>query len=60
MSWMLVLGIAWALFVAPLALLVGRSIRLGDRMEPTQDFLSVPDFVPEARAESWVAVAGPR
>jgi hypothetical protein len=41
MSWMLVIGIAWAFFAAPLALLVGRSIRLGDRMQPTQEFVSV-------------------
>jgi hypothetical protein len=46
MSWMLIAGSAWALLSAPLALLVGRSIRLADQREPTPTCPAVPDFLP--------------
>jgi len=53
MSWMLILGVAWAGLAAPLALLVGRSIRLADRMQESESGVTVPDFVPE----QWTASA---
>lgn len=46
MSWMLIAGTAWVLLAAPVALLIGRSIRLADTVE-SQSQLAVPDFVPE-------------
>ena len=46
MSLMLILASAWALLAAPVALLIGRSIRLADTME-SRSQLAVPDFVPE-------------
>ena len=45
MSWMLIVGTAWAALAAPVALLIGRSVRLADRHEGTSS--PVPDFVPE-------------
>jgi hypothetical protein len=46
MSWLLVLGTAWALLSAPLALLVGRSIRCADQAVVACREPAVPDFVP--------------
>ena len=46
MSWMLVLATTWALLSAPLALLVGRMIRLGDQRQKAAIRPAVPDFVP--------------
>jgi hypothetical protein len=51
---MLIAGSAWALLTAPLALLVGRSIRLADQRESTHACPAVPDFVPD----DWAASAG--
>jgi hypothetical protein len=47
MGWMLIAGSAWALLTAPLALLVGRWIRLADQQESTHAWPAVPDFVPD-------------
>ena len=47
MSWLLVVGTAWATLATPLALLLGRSVRLADRREAAQLHLLLPDFVPE-------------
>ena len=46
MSWLLVLAITWALLSAPLALLVGRVVRLGDQRREATTRPAVPDFVP--------------
>ncbi len=46
MSWMLIVGISWALLSVPLGLLIGRSIRLCDERESAQSQPAVPDFVP--------------
>ena len=46
MSWMLIAGTAWAALAAPLALLIGRSIRMADRQQVASP--QAPDFVPES------------
>jgi hypothetical protein len=57
MSWLLVLGTAWVVLAAPLALVVGRAIRLRDQLESRASCRVVPDFVPE----HWAApTAGTR
>ena len=50
MSALLIVGTAWAALSAPLALLIGRSIRLADRTEQSLH-PRVPDFVPEVWTE---------
>ena len=47
MSWLLIVGTAWAALAAPLALLFGRSVRLADHMASAQAHLSLPDFLPD-------------
>jgi|1185.fasta_scaffold971497_1 hypothetical protein len=47
MSWILIMGAAWPLLATPLALLVGRSIRLADKRDSSQALLDAPTFVPE-------------
>ena len=51
MTLLLILGCAWALLATPVALLVGRSIRLADTVE-SRSQLAVPDFMPEHWASS--------
>ena len=46
MSWILVIAAVWTLLSAPLALLVGRAIRLGDQRRAAEAPPAVPDFVP--------------
>ena len=46
MSWLLILGTAWALLSAPLALLVGRSIRCAEQASVPIPEVAIPDFVP--------------
>ncbi len=46
MTWLLVVGAVWMAFAVPVALLIGRSIRLGDRIEPREGPVGVPDRVP--------------
>ncbi|SFF51509.1 hypothetical protein [Blastococcus tunisiensis] len=47
MSWMLILLSAWVATAVPLALLIGRTIRLADRRAAAAP-AALPDFVPEA------------
>ncbi len=54
MSWVLVVGTAWVVAATPLAVLIGRSVRLADRRQLAQPGLVVPDFVPD----DWAASAG--
>jgi hypothetical protein len=46
MTWLLVVAIAWTALAVLVALLVGRSIRLGDRMQRPAAGIGVPDSVP--------------
>lgn len=51
MHWLILLGIAWVLLAAGLAVVVGRGVRHADRMERTRteevsSFSPVPDTVP--------------
>jgi hypothetical protein len=51
MSWMLVLAATWLLLSLPLALLLGRMIRVVDQRSAATPPPVVPDFVPA----SWTA-----
>lgn len=53
MSLLLIVGTAWACASAPLALLIGRSMRLADRMDESRPQSAVPDLVPA----HWTAPA---
>jgi hypothetical protein len=44
MGLMLVLGITWVLVAAPLALVLGRSIRLGDHLESPRNYWFQPEI----------------
>lgn len=46
MSWLLILAAAWTLLSVPLALLVGRMIRIGDLRRAAEARQAVPDHVP--------------
>ena len=46
MSWMLIILVAWAAVAAPLALVIGRTIRLRDVRADLPAHLVAPDFVP--------------
>jgi hypothetical protein len=47
MSWLLVLTTVWVVASTPLAVLIGRSIRLADRRGTAQTGLVAPAFVPD-------------
>jgi hypothetical protein len=47
MSWLLIVGGAWTAAAVPLALVIGRSVRLADLVEAAQP-PAVPDVVPAA------------
>jgi hypothetical protein len=46
MSWLLIAATVWVALAAPLALLVGRSLRLADEAEAARSSPAVPDFLP--------------
>jgi hypothetical protein len=46
MSWLLIAATVWVALAAPLAMLIGRSLRLADEAETAQSSPAVPDFVP--------------
>ena len=46
MSWVLVIGFAWALLSLPVALLIGRGLRIADRRDQARRTSWVPDFIP--------------
>jgi hypothetical protein len=54
MSWLVMVGTAWATVAALLALLLGRTVRFADRMESARLHLLRPDFLPEDRTTSPV------
>jgi hypothetical protein len=54
MSWLLILGLTWALLALPLALAIGRGSRIADRRdEAARRSPTVPDFIP-ADVLAWV------
>ena len=55
MTLILVLGTAWAVVAAPVALIIGRAVRLADAHE-SGTAAAVPDFLPE----TWTQPAGSR
>jgi hypothetical protein len=47
MLWLLIIGLAWALLALPLALAIGRGIRIADGHAADANQLgAVPDFIP--------------
>ena len=46
MSWLVIVVTVWVSFAAPLALLLGRALRLADRRDAALCRSTVPDFVP--------------
>jgi hypothetical protein len=46
MSWLLIAATVWVALAGPLALLVGRSLRLADEAEAARSSPAVPDFLP--------------
>ncbi len=57
MSLLLIIGTAWACASVPVALLIGRSVRMANLMDEPRPVAAVPDFVPT----DWTtSAAGPR
>lgn len=46
MSWVLVVAFAWVLLLVPIALVIGRGLRVADRRSLTRRSSLVPDFIP--------------
>jgi hypothetical protein len=62
MSWVLAIGIAWALLALPMALLTGRGLRLADRRDEAARGPRIPDLVPGdlmAALSASTGIAGP-
>jgi hypothetical protein len=53
MSWFLIAVISWVAVAAPLALVIGRSVRVADEALVAPSSPAVPGFVPA----EWVASA---
>jgi hypothetical protein len=58
MSWLLVVGVAWAALSLPAGMVLGRVVRTADRFEQAADrHPVVPDYIP-AEVLASVAAAG--
>lgn len=60
MTWMLIVALVWVFLSLPVALVVGRGLRMADqRAEAARRLPNVPDFIP-ADVVSSVRAAGGR
>lgn len=61
MTWMLIVALAWVIVSLPVALVIGRGVRMADqRAEAARRLPNVPDFIPAEIISSVHTVRGNR